>query len=94
MAYRHLTDDDIDALRALVAYPTELPRWGDADLVVVCPHCHEVAVCSSKIGIPGCACGGKVVKAPEMEALLAAFRIGGWEALVAAARELVEQARK
>lgn len=95
MAGGKLSQEELRAVWAMVDDPRGKPQFQDADWIGVCNLCNDTQVSLARWASISnlCGCGGIYSPAPHMDALVAAFRIGGWEAVVAACRSLLEEAK-
>lgn len=99
MGTANLTDADKAALSALIYSKSGAYYWPAARWIGVCTrghvivsgsvykaHCTEVVVLPTGQNYP---CFEQYHTLPQQDALMAAFKLGGWEALVQAATDMI-----
>lgn len=96
----NLTQDQIHQLGALIHTRKQIDRWDDAAWVGCCANGHVVVAAAPLRDWP-CTedwqteeytvttCGKSYRDLPNQDALIAAFRLGGWMGMVEIAREMI-----
>lgn len=91
-----LTQEQIQAIYALTYDHKGKPMWRDAEWIGACGNGHLIVGFAAMVGhlCDECTPGGEgghhpyYVTLPQQDTLLAAYYLGGWEAVVTAAKEL------
>lgn len=98
-----LTQEQVHQLGALIHTKKQVDRWDDASWVGSCKHGHVCVAAASLAGwmctedwqteeYQVTTCGASYKTLPNQDALVAAFRLGGWNGMVEIAREMIGSA--